>query len=107
MISNIEITGSNYKPEETLKKYAIKRIGKLDKYLPRKLKKNATAKIIVKKIDHAHGDKYEISVAIDVPGGKIITARDECNNIYAGVDLVEAKLMGQIRRYKIDNNVVK
>jgi len=34
MIEKIEISGSNYKIEDSFHKYAVKRIGKLDKYLP-------------------------------------------------------------------------
>ena len=39
---------------------------------------------------------------MEIPGGKVIAARDECTNIFAGVDLVEAKMTGQIRRYKLE-----
>ena len=49
-----------------------------------------------------NSDKYEISAAMEIPGGKVIAARDECTNVFAGVDLVEAKLLGQIRRYKLE-----
>ena len=34
--------------------------------------------------------------------GKVIAAKDECSNVFAGIDLVEAKLTGQIRRYKLE-----
>lgn len=102
MIDKIEISGNGYKVEETFKKYAQKRIGKLDKYLPHGSKKDIVAKIVVAEIGKNKGDKYEISVAMDIPGGKVIAAKDECSNVFAGVDLVEAKLTGQIRRYKLE-----
>lgn len=102
MIEKIEITGSNYKVEETFKKYATKRIGKLDRYLPRATKKDVVVKIMVIGTERAHGEKFEISVAMDIPGGKVIAAKDECSNVFAGIDLVEAKLTGQIRRFKLE-----
>lgn len=102
MIEKIEITGSNYKVEETFKKYATKRIGKLDRYLPRATKKDVVVKIMVASTERAHGEKFEISVAMDIPGGKVIAAKDECSNVFAGIDLVEAKLTGQIRRFKLE-----
>ena len=86
MIEQIEITGNNYKVEDSLKKYAEKRIGKLDRYLPR------------------GSNKYEISAAMEIPGGKVIAAKDETTNVFAGIDILEAKLMGQIRRYKLEVN---
>ena len=104
MIEKIEVTGNNgYKVEEGFRKYVEKRIGKLDRYLPRGSKKDVVTKVIVTEIGGKNkSDKYEISVAMDIPGGKVVAAKDECSNVFAGVDLVEAKLTGQIRRYKLE-----
>lgn len=103
MIEKIEITGNGYKVEEGFRKYVEKRIGKLDRYLPRGSKKDVTAKVTVTEIGKSRGDKYEISVGMEIPGGKVLAAKDECSNVFAGVDLVEAKLTGQIRRYKLES----
>ena len=102
MIDKIEITGNGFKVEDTFRKYVEKRIGKLDRYLPRVSKKDVVAQVIVTEIGKSKADKYEISAAMDIPGGKVVAAKDECSNIFAGVDLVEAKLTGQIRRYKLE-----
>ena len=104
MIEKIEVTGNNgYKVEEGFRKYVEKRIGKLDRYLPRGSKKDVVTKVIVTEIGGKNkSDKYEISVAMDIPGGKVVAAKDECSNVFAGIDLVEAKLTGQIRRYKLE-----
>ncbi|MBR3116172.1 ribosome-associated translation inhibitor RaiA [Candidatus Saccharibacteria bacterium] len=102
MIEKIDITGNNYKVDDSLKKYAKKRLGKLDKYLPKGSKKDVVCKMVVEEIGKGKSGKYEISVAMELTGGKVIAARDECANVFAGVDLVEAKLLGQIRRYKLE-----
>ena len=102
MINKIDISGSNYKIEDNFKKYATKKIGKLDRYLPRGSKKDVVAKVVVTEVNRDHGNKYEKSVAMEIPGGKVISAKDECSNLFAGVDIVEAKLTGQIRRYKLE-----
>lgn len=102
MIEKIEMNGNGYKIEESFRKYATKRIGKLDRYLPHGYKKDVVAKLVVTEIGKSKGEKYEISVAMEIHGGKVIAARDECTNVFAGVDLVEAKLLGQIRRYKLE-----
>ena len=102
MIENIEISGSNYKVEESFKKYVQKRIGKLDRHLPRENRKDLVAKVVVTEVNREHGNKYEISVSIDVPGGKVLAAKDEAINVYAGIDIIEAKLDGQIRRFKTE-----
>lgn len=103
MIDKIEVSGSNYKVSDSFQKYATKRIGKLDRYLPRSNKKDVVAKIVITEVDRTHGNKYEISAAMEIPGGKVITARDECSNVFAGIDILEAKLKGQIRRFKLEH----
>ena len=102
MIEKIEISGSNYKVSDSFQKYATKRIGKLDRYLPRGSKKGVVAKIVVTEVNLAHGNKYTISVAMEIPGGKVLAAKDECSNVFAGIDILEAKLKGQIHRYKLE-----
>lgn len=102
MIENIEISGVKYKVEETFQKYATKRLGGLDKFLPKKNRKDLVMRVVVKQVNRAHGNKYEISVALDVPGGKVMTAKDEASNVFAGVDILEAKLKGQVRKFKAE-----
>ena len=102
MIDKIDITGNGYKVEDTFKKYVEKRLGKLDRYLPRGSKKDVVCKVVVTGTGKNKHEKYDISAAMEIPGGKVIAAKDECSNLFAGVDLIEAKLMGQIRRYKIE-----
>ncbi len=102
MIDKIDISGSNYKVEDSLKKYAQKKIGKLDRYLPKKYKKDVICKVVIATGGKAKNEKYEISVAMEIPGGKVLAAKDQCTNVFAGVDLLEAKIMGQIRRFKLD-----
>ncbi len=102
MIEKIELSGKGYKVDTPLKKYAEKRLGKLDRYLPRGSKKDVVLKMTVGVESKSKNNKYEIVAVMEIPGGKVLTAKDECSNVFAGVDLVEAKLMGQIRRYKLE-----
>ncbi len=102
MIENIEISGTNYEVEDGLKAYVEKRIGKLDRHLPRENRKDIVAKIVVAEVNRDHGNKYEISASLDIPGGKVLAAKEESSNVFAGVDLLEAKLDGQIRRFKTE-----
>lgn len=103
MIEKIEVTGNKYKVEESFRKYAIKRIGKLDKFLPKEARKDAIVNIVVTEVSRPHNNKYEISATMELHGGKTLVAKDECSNVFAGIDLIEAKLTGQIRRYKLES----
>jgi ribosomal subunit interface protein len=102
MIDKIDITGNGYKVEDSFRKYVEKRLGKLDRYLPRGSKKDVVCKVVVRETGKNKREQDAISAAMEIPGGKVIAAKDECSNLFAGVDLVEAKIMGQIRRYKIE-----
>lgn len=102
MIEKIEMSGSGYKIDEPFKKYVQKRLGKLDRYLPRGAKKDVVMKVSVVEVGKNKNDKYEVSATMETTGGKVMAAKDECSNVFAGVDLVEAKLTGQIRRYKLE-----
>ncbi len=102
MIEKIDLTGNNYKISESLKKYALKRLAKLDRYLPKGSKKDVVLKVVITEVNRAHNNKYDISAAMEVHGGRVLAAKDECSNVFAGIDIIEAKLMGQIRRYKLE-----
>lgn len=99
MIENLTITGIRYDLTDNTKKYVEKKIGSLDKYLPKHARKSATADVKISQIDNPGGNKYEVEVTITVPD-KVINAADSTMNVLAAVDIVEAKLTGQLRKYK-------
>jgi ribosomal subunit interface protein len=101
MITNIEKTGVKYNIDETVSRYIDRRLGRLDKFLPRSHRKNALLKIVIKQVNRSHGNKYELDAELNAHG-KIINARDEAGNVLAGIDIIEAKFMIQIRKFKTE-----
>jgi len=99
MIKSIEITGMKYDLDETTKKYVNKKIGRLDRYLPRHARKSVTAEVKLRQVNRDHGNKYEVEVVLSVPD-KTLTATDSTGNMLAAVDIVEAKIVAQLRKYK-------
>jgi putative sigma-54 modulation protein len=99
MIEAITITGIKYDLDDTTKKYVTKKIGRLDRYLPKHARKSVTADIRLKEVNKDHGNKYEAEVVLTVPGG-VVEASDSTVNMLAAVDIVEMKLMTQLRKYK-------
>lgn len=99
MIKNLTITGIKYELTDNTKKYVEKKIGALDKYLPRHARRSVTADVKITQSEKASGDKYEVEVVMTVPD-KVITAKDSTMNVLAAVDIVEAKMTGQLRKYK-------
>lgn len=99
MISKVIITGVKYDLTDDTKKYVEKKIGALDRFLPRHARKTTKADIKIKQIDKSGGNKYEVEVILSVPDKKL-TAKDSTLNVLAAVDIVEEKLAVQLRKYK-------
>ena len=99
MIASIDITGVKYTPGDQVQKYVLRKIAKLDKYLPRHARKSVTADVKLKQVNRDHGNKYEAEIILNVPE-KRLTAKDSTVNMFAAIDIVEAKLVNQLRKYK-------
>ncbi|MEO7904487.1 MAG: ribosome-associated translation inhibitor RaiA [Candidatus Saccharimonadales bacterium] len=99
MIESIDITGIKYDIDATTKKYVMKKIGRLDRYLPRHARKTASADVRLRMGSGKNGNKYEVEVTLNVPD-KVLTATDSTVNMLAAVDIVESKLVAQLHRYK-------
>lgn len=101
MIEKLEIVGINkFEIDEWTQKYAEKRLKRLDKYVPKREKKEITGKLTVAQVARPYGNKYEMVAIITVAGGKDYLAKEQVANMMAGVDILEAKLMGQMRKEK-------
>ncbi|MDR0398131.1 MAG: ribosome-associated translation inhibitor RaiA [Candidatus Nomurabacteria bacterium] len=101
MAIKTEKVGINYNIDEVTDKYIEKRIGRLDRFLPRQTRKTATAKVTIKQVNKSHGNKYSVDAVLTVPN-KVITAKDESSNVLAAIDILEVKLASQISRYKAE-----
>lgn len=99
MISSISITGKKVVVDDITKKYVNKKIGNLDKFLPRHAKKTVSAEVVLSLIDQKNGNKYHADVVLKLPE-KTITASDSTVNVLAAIDIVEAKLAAQLKKYK-------
>ena len=53
----------------------------------------------IKQVNQDYGNKYEAEVILSVPD-KVLTAKDSTVNALAALDIVEAKLVNQLRKYK-------
>lgn len=99
MITSIQITGIAYEIDDATRKYVIKKVGRLDRYLPRHARKSVLAEVRLEQVDHDHGNKYEAEIILDIPG-KLLAAKDSTSNILAAVDIVESKIQSQLIEYK-------
>lgn len=105
MIQKLEITGVHMKVDDKLRAYAIKKIGRLDRFIPRKAREAVHAEVLLKD-DPKKKDKkeYTCEVVIHLPQDTI-TVQEATINSYAAIDIVENKLKNLLTKYKEKHNV--
>lgn len=98
MIERIEISGVRVDVDQDIKKYIHKKIGRLDRLMPRHARKSAHAKVVLSETK-GKLKKPTCEVVLELPS-KTLTAKEAAVNMFSSVDVVEAKLANQIRKYK-------
>lgn len=99
MIQTVEITGVKYNVSDNTRRYILRKMAKLERYLPKHARKSASADVKLKQVNGDYGNKYEAEIILSVPDKKIL-AKDSTFNMMAAIDIVEAKLVAQLRKYK-------
>lgn len=99
MIASIDIVGVKYIVGDQARAYVLRKIARLDRYLPKHARKSVTADVKLRQVNRDHGNKYEAEIILNVPD-KRLTAKDSTVNMFAAIDIVEAKLINQMRKYK-------
>ena len=103
MIKKLEINGVHTVLTDDLKKYITKKIGKLDRYMPRHARESAHAEIFVKERMIKAKKECICEVVLHLPGTNLMT-KESTINMFAAVDIVEAKLKNQLKKYKDTHN---
>ncbi len=98
----IQLSGRKYEIDNDLKKYVNKKLGSLDKYLPRKHKAIGMTVEIFRDASGREDNRYKVTVVLSVPGPDII-AETATINPHSAIDIVEQKLRLQIKKYKDKN----
>lgn len=99
MINKLEISGVHTVTTDELKKYISKKIGRLDHYVPRTMRESLHAEVFLKEGNAKDKNKCTCEVVLTLPHDKI-TVKESTLNMFAAVDIVEAKLKNQLKRYK-------
>lgn len=103
MIQKLEINGVHTVLTDDLKKYITKKIGKLDRYMPRHARQSAHAEVFVKEVKIKAKKENVCEVVLRLPG-TTLTTKESTINMFAAVDIVEAKLKNQLKKYKETHN---
>lgn len=98
MIEKLDIEGVHLEVDENTNKYVTKKIGHLDKYLPKHARESAYAEVLLKD-SKTKTNNYICEVNLHLPH-EIINIKEATTNIFAAIDIVETKLKHRIEKYK-------
>ena len=99
MLQKFEIRSVHTTVDDNLRKYVTKKIGRLDKYLSRHQRDSAHAEVSLKESKAKDKKQCTCEVTLHLPH-ETINIEESTLNMYAAVDIVEAKLKQQIKKYK-------
>lgn len=99
MIKKLEIDGVHMNVGEDLRKHVNKKIGKLEKYIPRNARPSAHAEVKLKEGKIKTKTEHTCEVILHLPH-EVITVSETTNSAFAAVDIVEEKLKNLLRKYK-------
>lgn len=99
MIKKISISGVHSKLTEDVELYVQRKIGALDRFIPKKARESVKTEVKIKESKAKAKNKFECEVIIKLPKSKI-TAHKKSTSIPAAIDLVEDNLKNQLKKYK-------
>ncbi len=99
MIKKLEINGVHMTVGDDLKKYVNKKIGGLEKYIPRHARESAHAEVRLKEGRVKAREQRTCEVVLYLPG-EVLTVSETTVNMFAAVDIVEEKLKNLLHKYK-------
>lgn len=99
MIEKLEIDGVHMDVDENTQKYVTKKIGHLDKYLPKKARESAHAEVELKESKVKNNNNCTCEVTLYLPK-ETINVKETTVNMYAAIDIVETKLKLRVQKYK-------
>jgi ribosomal subunit interface protein len=96
---HLEISGVHTELTPKLRKYVTAKIGKLDKYMNKHTSASAHAEVMLKEIKSKNKKDCMCEVVLHLPK-EVITTKEATVNMFAAIDIVEAKLKNRLKKYK-------
>jgi putative sigma-54 modulation protein len=96
----LNVSGNNYELTDKIREYVDDKIGKLERYLPKNSREGAHGNVTLT-LDESGREDNQCVCEIEISaGGGHFEAREATLNMFAAIDIVEAKLKAQIGKFK-------
>lgn len=99
MINRLDISGVHMDVGADLKKYATRKIGRLDRFIPKVWRESVHAEVKLKEGKAKDKNERTCEVILRLPQ-ETLTIKETTINIYAAIDIAETKLRHQLKKYK-------
>ncbi|MDQ3159193.1 MAG: ribosome-associated translation inhibitor RaiA [bacterium] len=101
MIAKMEVTGINYDVSDDLQKYIEKKLGRMDRFIPKNARESAHMEVKLKEGNSKNKNKqYSCEVVLFLPKNAIRIEDEPTINMFAAVDIVETMLKNRLKKYK-------
>jgi len=100
MFQKFEIQGLHDETDKKLHTYIDRKIGNLDRYVSRHARDSARAEVHIKETKQKGEQHSFCEVKITLPQHRSIIVKETAINMYAAIDITEAKIKQQLQKYK-------
>lgn len=99
MVNRMEIKGVHLTIDENLRKYLHRKLGRLDRFMSTHARQSAHIEVTLKESKPKGAKLCHCHVTLHMPK-EIIVVKESTMNMFAAVDIAEAKLKMQLKKYK-------
>jgi ribosomal subunit interface protein len=99
MIARMELKGVHLTIDDKLRKYIERKLGTLDRLMSRHSRESAHLEVTLRESTGKGAKRCHCDLTLHLPHGNIII-KEATVNMYAAVDIAEAKLKLQLKKYK-------
>ncbi len=99
MIERMELKGVHFVIDDNLRKYTERKLGRLDRFMGPHTRKSAHLEVTLKESNPKGGKLCHCDIILHLPKETIVI-KEATINMHAAVDIVEAKLKIQLKKYK-------
>jgi putative sigma-54 modulation protein len=99
MLQKFEISGVHTEISDNLRKYITRKLGRMDKYLSKQTRMSAHLEVRLKEGKQSGKKMCTCDVVLHLPHDTIKISESTLN-MFAAVDIIQAKLKQQIEKYK-------
>jgi ribosomal subunit interface protein len=99
VIQKLEITARHLEIDSQLRKYAIKKLGDIDGYIPKHSRDSAHLEVLLSQSKINGKQEATCEVTLYMPH-ETINITESAMNMYSAVDIVKVKLKLRIQKYK-------